>query len=79
MARPTFELLDTHGPALDAFLKVCGQWRTVPKGMAGTRYIGLDYAAVEAGFRLGAVSLTPDEWDDFRWIEAGAAQELNRD
>ncbi|ETD85786.1 DUF1799 domain-containing protein [Rhodobacter capsulatus] len=79
MARPAFELWEAHAPALDAFQKVCGQWRTVPKGIAGTRYIGLDYAAVEAGFRLASVTLTTDEWDDFRWIEAGAAQELNRD
>lgn len=51
----------------------------VPMGMCGARYLALDYAAVAPGLALAGITLSPDEWADFRTIEAGAATELNRD
>ncbi|SOC20594.1 hypothetical protein SAMN05877831_1206 [Rhodobacter maris] len=48
-------------------------------GLAGVRYLGLDYGAVGHGFDLAGIALTPSEWADFRTIEAGAAEELNRE
>lgn len=74
-----FEIWEEHLPALDAFLAVDGQWRTVSRGMAGTRWIGLDYGAVRAGLELAGIAMMPETWADFQQIEAGAVNELNRD
>lgn len=70
---------EEHLPALIAFLAVSGQWRTRAHGMGGTRWIGLDYSAVEAGFGFAAITMTPDVWADLRLIEAGALDELNKE
>jgi len=68
-----------HVVPFEAFFAVCGQWRVAPMGMAPSRYLGLDYAAVAKGFELADITVTPAEWADFRTIEAGAAMELNRE
>lgn len=70
---------EEHVPALVAFLAVSGQWRTRPHGMGETRWIGLDYAAVGAGFGFAGITMTPEVWADLRLIEAGALDELNKD
>ena len=70
---------EDHLPALLAFLAVSGQWRTRPHGMGETRWIGLDYAAVSAGFAFADIDMTPEVWADLRLIEAGALDELNKD
>jgi hypothetical protein len=61
-----------------AFLSVYGQWRTVQAGLGGVLWIGLDYAAVDAGLRRAEIALSSEDWADFQEIEAGAALELNR-
>lgn len=70
---------EEHIPALSAFLSVSGQWRTRPTGMGGSRWVGLDYGAVRAGFDLAGLTVSPAVWGDIREIEAGALEELNRD
>jgi len=62
--------------AVEVFLAVAGQWRTVWNGEA-TRYIGLDYAAVRAGLALSRTKMTPDLWEQVRLVEAGARAALN--
>jgi len=74
-----FEIWEEHLPAWDAFLAVDGQWRGVPRGMGGVRWIGLDYTAVKVGLEFAGIAMTPEIWADFRLIEAGACEELNRD
>lgn len=60
-----------------AFLAVSRQWRTAPMGMGGMRWLGLDAAGAEAGFRLAGIEMTPDLWSAVRVIEAGAISALN--
>lgn len=67
-----------HLPALNAFLAVATQWRFAPS-RDGTRATGLDYSAVQAGLGMAGISLTPDEWADFRVIEQAAQAALNGD
>ena len=66
-----------HVPAVRAFLTVAGQWRTVPHGLDGVRYLGLDYGAAKAGFDLSGLEVGPDLWAEVRVIEAAAAAALN--
>lgn len=40
-------------------------------------WLGLDYAAAEAGLRLAGIAATPELWSDIRLIEAGAKAALN--
>lgn len=65
-----------HLPALNAFIAVSDQWRFVPR-RDGARVAGLDYSAVQAGLTMAGISLTPDEWADFRVIEQAAQAALN--
>lgn len=60
-----------------AFLGISGQWRAVPAGTGGARYIGLDYAAAAAGLAFAGVEMRPDLWEQVRLIEAGAVRALN--
>lgn len=64
-----------HLPALDAFLAICRQWRVTAAG----RFLGLDYAAVQAGLELAGIVMTPDLWSEVQLIEAGACKGLNGD
>jgi hypothetical protein len=64
-------------PAIEAFLEIAGQWRVLPRYGAPPHYLGLDYAAAEAGLRLAGVAVTPALWDEIRLIECGAMAELN--
>lgn len=63
--------------AVRAYLAVSSQWRTTSLGEAGVHWLGLDYTAVRAGFRLAAVKMAPDLWDQVRLVEAGARDALN--
>lgn len=74
-----FEIWEEHLPALDAFLAVDGQWRTIQRGMGSVHWIGLDYGAVRDGLELAGIEMTPETWADLKLIEAGACNELNRD
>lgn len=58
-----------HLDAFNAFLLVDNQWRHRPDSGKPT---GLDYTAVDAGLRLAGVSLSPDQWSQFRTIEGAA-------
>jgi len=62
---------------MDAFLTVAGQWRSVPRFGAAPLWLGLDYTAAEAGWRLAGVELTPALFSEVQLIEAGAVQALN--
>lgn len=64
-------------PAMEAFFHIGGQWRTVGGGFVRPYWMGLDYAAVEAGLRMAGQQLTPETWNDLRLIESGARDELN--
>ncbi|MGK7664260.1 MULTISPECIES: DUF1799 domain-containing protein [unclassified Marinovum] len=65
--------------AYHAFLHVSGQWRATSRGLGGTYWIGLDYAAVRAGLELSGIEITPETWTDLRLIEFGALGEMNRE
>ena len=66
-----------HAPAVEAFLAVSGQWRVVPRFGAAALYLGLDYSATEAGWRMAGVSITPELMVEVQLIEAGAVETLN--
>ncbi|OWV43183.1 hypothetical protein CDZ95_10340 [Mameliella alba] len=68
-----------HVAALEAFAVVSTQWRIEPRFGAATRWLGLDYAAAEAGLRLAGIEVTPGLWADIRQIEQGAKAALNGD
>lgn len=63
--------------AVRAFLAVAGQWRTGAAAMGGVLWLGLDYAAVRAGFALARIRMTPELWDQVRLVEVGARDALN--
>lgn len=50
------------------FLMSATQWRLGPMGFP----TGLDYPAVEAAARLGAIGVTPEIFEDLRVMEAEA-------
>ncbi len=64
-----------HLPALHAYLAVADQWRIVMGEKAV--WLGLDYTAVQAGFGLAGLTVTPAEWADVQTIEEGARAALN--
>lgn len=57
--------------AVMAFFEVCTQFRTVAHGNGMLQRTGLDYLAVEAGFRMAGVEMTSELWQELRCIEAG--------
>lgn len=65
-----------HLTALNAFLAMAGQWRTIFNGEK-VIWIGLDYAAAKPALDLAGLTLTPAEWADVQVIEAGARAALN--
>lgn len=66
-------------PAVEAFLTVSNQFRAAPGGMDGPIWLGLDYAAAEAGLRLAGVEMDPVLWQQVQLIEAGAVAALKED
>ena len=76
--RPEHGLWACHLPAINAFLAVANQWRSM-QGARRAHVVGLDYAAVRAGLDMAGITLSPDEWADFRVIEGAASAALNGD
>lgn len=77
----TEALWDEHLPAWEAWCAVSGQWRSIPlSGFGGATviWVGLDYAAAQAGLTLAGIAPTPDLWAEVRVIEEGAKKGLNR-
>ncbi|WP_425099133.1 DUF1799 domain-containing protein [Tropicibacter sp. S64] len=68
-----------HIPAVEAYLAIGSQWRTLPQFGAPPRWLGLDYTAAEAGLRLAGFAMTPELWAEVRLIEQGAKAALNGD
>ena len=71
-----------HVPALQAYLAVAGQWRTVfvavsPPAVGRIVALGLDYAAARAGLALAGIEVSPEAWAQVRAIEAGAMEAMN--
>ena len=62
---------------MQAFLSVASQWRTAALGAAGVEWLGLDYTAVRSGFRMAGIKVTPELWDQIRFVEWGACNALN--
>ena len=59
---------------MDLFLKLSTQWRV--GGMGGI--VGLDYAAVDAFFRIYRVKARAERMDDLRVMELAAMIVLNK-
>lgn len=76
-AHPQTGLWPEHVAAVETFLAISGQWRVLPRWGAPPHYLGLDYAAAEAGLRLAGVTVSPARWEEVRLIECGAMAELN--
>lgn len=70
------DVWDAHLPALEAFLQVSRQWRTI-SGFGGIVWLGLDYAAAQAGLAFAGLTITPDLWAEVRHVETGALSVLN--
>jgi Phage related hypothetical protein (DUF1799) len=65
-------------PAVTAFCAVDTQWRVIAQVDGSSRYVGLDYAGCEAGWRRAGIDLTPSEFADVQLVEAGALRAHNR-
>ncbi len=65
--------------ALEAFLTVASQWRTVPLQDGRIHYVGLDHGACRASLDLSGVSVTPEVWAGVQVMEMAAKQVLNGD
>lgn len=68
-----------HQQAVEAYLAIAGQWRVVPRWRDRPIWLGLDYAAANAGFGLSGMTITPELWAEIRLIEQGAKAALNGD
>lgn len=66
-----------HAEALNAFLVVASQWRVIAPAGGGIFYSGLDYSAVDRGWHMAGVAVTPDLFTEVQIIEAGARVALN--
>lgn len=75
---PGTDIWACHVPALAAFLSATNQWRLMPTAK-GARFLGLDYAALDVAMRNAGITLTPDQWSDFRVIERAATAAMNGD
>jgi len=64
-------------PAVSAFLRIQGQWRTYALGDGRLRFLGLDYGAARIGFELAGVEIAPDIWSEIQIVEAAACAALN--
>jgi hypothetical protein len=74
-----FEVWPENVQAVELFSLVASQWRAVA-GFAGARFLGLDYAAIEAVMRMRNVRTKERGrlFDDLRVMEGAALAELNR-
>ncbi|WP_339636248.1 DUF1799 domain-containing protein [uncultured Sulfitobacter sp.] len=63
--------------AVEGFLAICTQWRTLA---IKDRVVplGLDYGAAQAGIQLAGLSIDPATWSDITTIEQGAMAEFRR-
>ncbi|MDF3420149.1 hypothetical protein HKX23_17510 [Sulfitobacter sp. KE29] len=63
--------------AVEGFLAICTQWRTLA---IKDRVVplGLDYAAAQAGMQLAGLTIDPATWSDITTIEQGAMAEFRR-
>lgn len=88
-AQPDDDLWVDHLPAWRAWCAVSTQLVTQSltfggAGLGGAAisskllWFGLDYARAKAGLDLAGIITTPDLWEEVRWIEEGAVEELNR-
>lgn len=66
-----------HVAALDAFVACDTQWRMRSNGMAPALVMGLDYAGVAVALEGFDLKLQPQQWKDFRVLEAAATHLLN--
>lgn len=78
---PATEIWEEHVPAWRAWCAVSGQMQTASVStMEAGRiiWLGLDYGRAKAGLELAGISVSAEEWDEVRTIEAAAIEELNR-
>jgi hypothetical protein len=70
-----------HVAAVTAFLSAQTQWRTavrwLPSGVAGTWWIGLDYAGARVAIEAAGIAITPALWARLATIEHAAIAALN--
>ncbi len=66
-----------HIAAVEAFLAVSSQWRTVS---VHNRVVpqALDYTAAQAGLQMSGLSIDAATWSEVRTIEQGAMAEFRR-
>ncbi len=63
--------------ALEAFLAVQSQWRTVCRPDGSLIATGLDYCGVKVGLKMAGIKLKPEGWAELRVIERAARAEMN--
>jgi len=66
-------VFEENWESVELFLKLATQWRV--GGMGG--FLGLDYASVDAVFRIYKVKNRPERLDDIRVMELSAVGILN--
>lgn len=64
-------------PAVEAFLFVCTQWRTISGAMGKVYWQGLDYSGVAAGLAGIGYASSPKVWEGLRVMEVAARNWLN--
>ena len=57
---------------VEAFLLATSQWRWIADGWNAPRRTGLDYGGLRAALALARRRITPETFDDLRYMEAEA-------
>lgn len=56
---------------------MAGQWRSLARFGAAPLWLGLDYTAAEAGWRMAGIEMTAALFTQVQLVEAGAVKALN--
>lgn len=72
-----FEVWPANMPVVDTWLSIATQWRTTPLADGRVHWLGLDYAAVRAGFDMAGLTVGTAIWSGVQVMERAAAAALN--
>jgi hypothetical protein len=72
-----FQVWPVNMPVIDAWNEIETQWRTQALADGRVHWIGLDYAAVRAGYDMAGAVIEPRIWAGVRLMERTASVVLN--
>lgn len=72
-----FQVWPVNMPVVRAWNAIDTQWRTETLADGRVHWIGLDYAAVRAGYDMGGLRIEPRIWAGVQLMERAASVVLN--